>query len=215
MKSSTRQESSSRAVSAGKNHRRTNSTQAPNPQRSFSNERTSNKINKTQNLLNNSSMIDETLNYSKDLSYYKENYQDLSHISGIYGHIHGSNILKHEDLSMDYGNIMSPDAEASFKQKANKNTFFEKGKALFKEKHYQSALRLLKEAINYDSTHVEANYLLGVCYLWMGQHENAIHQLTNLLEKQAFYHKNVYILLSIAQKKCGDIAGAIKTVPFQ
>jgi hypothetical protein len=63
-----------------------------------------------------------------------------------------------------------------------------------------------------DPNSVEMGYLLGVSYLWLGQYENAIRELSNLLDKQAFYHKNVFILLSVAYKKTNNPQAGIKIV---
>lgn len=85
---------------------------------------------------------------------------------------------------------------------------------MFKEKSYSHALKYLQEAIQSEPDHIEAIYLMGVCYLWLGKFEEAIEKFGTLLEQYGFFHKNVFILLSIAQKKCNQISGAIKTVSY-
>jgi len=83
---------------------------------------------------------------------------------------------------------------------------------LFRERNYAEALRYLQEAVKFDSSSLEIHYLLGVSNLWVGKYDLAIKELSNLLDKQAFYHKNVFLLLSIAYKKVNRIADGIKTV---
>lgn len=73
-------------------------------------------------------------------------------------------------------------------------------------------MRYLQEAAKFDSSSLEIHYLLGVSNLWVGKHDLAIKELSNLLDKQAFYHKNVFLLLAIAYKKVNRLADGIKTV---
>lgn len=49
-----------------------------------------------------------------------------------------------------------------------------------------------------NSTHPEGRYLLGVCYLSVGDYKMATEHLSLLIDTHPLYKKNVYILLAIA-----------------
>ena len=130
-----KKESHSRALSAGKNPKRVNSAQNPSHLRSQSHGRGgSSRLSKNHSLIANSSIMDERdLNGSKDFSYMKENPNDISHMSGV---IVNSAHMKNDDITIDLGRdtIISPCENG--KAKLAKNFFFERGKALFKDKQY-------------------------------------------------------------------------------
>lgn len=132
-KLSSKRDSVNRAQSASKNHRRVNSTYVTTQPRSGSHERKSSVVsNKNSggnyNMLNNSSILEENLNYSKEYSYIKDNQNDISHISNIYAsHANNSNVKVYEsfdnNLIEHHGNMHFPIRE---QQKEGKNFFLDK-----------------------------------------------------------------------------------------
>ena len=72
--------------------------------------------------------------------------------------------------------------------------------------------RSFQEVLQSGYKQTETLYLIGVCYLWSGEYENAIKEFNNLLEKQALQYKNIFLLLSIAYKKSNNPVMAIKMV---
>ena len=85
---------------------------------------------------------------------------------------------------------------------------------MYKEKKYAEALPLFKEALESGYKLTENIYLSGVCYLWLGDYDNAIQEFTNLLDKQAFQYKNIFLLIAIAYKKVNNPQMAIQMVSF-
>lgn len=121
---SSKPEYKARPASAEKNHKRASSAQPNSHLRSQSHGRGSSAMSKNNSMLNNSTIVDDNINYSKDYSIIRENPNDLSHISGGYG---VSSHMKGDDITIDFGKdtIISP-ADFSGKLRVNKNFFFER-----------------------------------------------------------------------------------------
>ena len=63
-----------------------------------------------------------------------------------------------------------------------------------------------------DNKLLEANYLMGVCYLGQFEYEKSAKEFNLVIEKNPAYRKNIYLLSSIAYKKLNNTAQAIKIV---
>lgn len=72
--------------------------------------------------------------------------------------------------------------------------------------------RKFEEALQLNSMHAEARYLLGVCHLSSGDFAKSIEHFTVLLEQSPTFKKNAYILAAIAHKKLNDVQSALATV---
>lgn len=84
------------------------------------------------------------------------------------------------------------------------------GKKLFKDNDLKSAIEKFKESIILDNKLLEANYLMGVCYLGQFEYEKSVKEFNYVIEKNPTFRKNIYLLSSIAYKKLNNITYSIK-----
>ena len=59
---------------------------------------------------------------------------------------------------------------------------------------------------------LDAQYFLGVCHLSLQHYQEAVRELSSILEKSQSYKRNIYLLLSIAYKKSGDLNQSVRVL---
>lgn len=79
-------------------------------------------------------------------------------------------------------------------------SLLELGRRYYKESRLDKAIDSFKRLLHQKKL-VEAQYLLGVCYMNSNQFEKGVNIFTEIMEDQPDYRKNVYLLTAIAYKK--------------
>lgn len=85
------------------------------------------------------------------------------------------------------------------------------GKRLFSEGQTDEAQKIFEDILQ-SSNNAEARYLIGVCHLSKAEYNEAIENLTLLLQHQPLYKRNAYVLLAIAYKKLARMNDALQIV---
>lgn len=59
---------------------------------------------------------------------------------------------------------------------------------------------MLRQALDSESNNLDLQYLLGICFIFNNQYEEAITVLEEMMRSKP--KKNIYLLLSVCYKKC-------------
>jgi tetratricopeptide (TPR) repeat protein len=88
----------------------------------------------------------------------------------------------------------------------------ERGKTAYQENKFGKAIEMISQLLSHNPTNLEGNYLMAISLMGRNEFAKAIHYFDIVIEIDAHYNKNVFILYAICCKKLSLSDQSIKKV---